>query len=157
LGGSSVRSGRRWYNGHGPWLVLGTGTVFAAVCAREPGMIRNTIPSLECPDCEPLPSKVAASGRLHLWFSLGHSAKKLRVYLDRGRRRAYEATEDRRVLIHVEERGWGGLLDELSALFSPAELGAITALCKAGSDESASGDFPRLRSLKQLVASGRSA
>ena len=118
-------------------------------------MIGNTVSEPECPDCEPLPSKVAASGRLHLWFTLGHSAKKLRVYLGRGMR-PYEATEDGRVSIHVEEGGWGGLLDELSALFSPAELDAITALCKAGSDEPAPSDLPRIRSLKQLVASGRS-
>jgi EAL domain-containing protein (putative c-di-GMP-specific phosphodiesterase class I) len=118
-------------------------------------VIGNIVSKPGCPDCEPLPSKVAASGRLHLWFTVGHSAKKLRAYLGRGIR-AYEAAEDGRVSIHVEEGGWGGLLDELSALFSPAELDAITALCKAGVDEPASSDLSRLRSLKQLVASGRS-
>ena len=118
-------------------------------------MIGDAVSGPDCPDCAPLPSKEAASGRLNLWFTLGHSAKKLRVYLGRGTR-AYEATEDSRVLIRVDEGGWGGLLDDLSALFSPAELDSITALFKAGSDEPDSGDFPRLRSLKQLVASGRS-
>lgn len=86
---------------------------------------------------------------------MDHSAKKLRVYLGRGRR-AYEVKEDGRVLIHVDEGGWGSLLDELSGLFSPAELDDVTAFCKAGFDEPASSDFPHLRSLKQLVASGRS-
>jgi len=119
-------------------------------------VISNVVSSLECPDCEPLPSKVAASGRLYLWFTLGHSAKKLRVYLGRGSRRAYEATEDGRVLIHVDEGGWGGLLDELSILFTPAELDDVTALCKAGFDEPTSSDLPDVRSLKQLIASGRS-
>lgn len=125
-------------------------------CARERGVIDTRISESECPDCEPLPSRATGSGRLHLWFSLGHSAKKLRIFLGRGRWRAHEATEDGRVLIHVDEGGWGSLLDELSDLFSPAELDDITALCKAGFDEPASSDFPDVYSLKQLVASARS-
>jgi len=87
---------------------------------------------------------------------LGHSAKKLRVYLGRGTRRAYEVTGDSRVFIHVEEGGWGSLLDELSGLFSPAELDDVTALCKAGFDEPTSSDLPDIRSLKQLIGLGRS-
>jgi EAL domain-containing protein (putative c-di-GMP-specific phosphodiesterase class I) len=115
-------------------------------------MIRQDLPGPDCPDCEVLPERLAGPGRLHLWLPSRHSAKKLRAYLGRARRLAYEGTEDGRVIIDVDQGKWGKLLAELSDLFSPSELDDARALCKPGSDEPTLADFPRMRTLEQLVA-----
>lgn len=119
-------------------------------------MIRKEALRPDCPDCEPLPEKIARPGRLHLWFVSRHSAKKLRVYLSTERRWIYEDTEDGRVVIGVGEGTWGSLLWNLSSLFSPSELDDVKALCTFSSDEPTTADIPDVRSLRQLVAFGRS-
>jgi EAL domain-containing protein (putative c-di-GMP-specific phosphodiesterase class I) len=124
--------------------------------ASEYGMTREDALRLDCPDCEALPEKIASSGRLHLWLASRHSVKKLRYYLSHDRRWTYEDTEDERVLICVDEGEWGSLLADLSGLFSSSELDDAKALCKVGFDEPSLGDFPNVRSLRQLIALAKS-
>src|SRR5215212_11903982 len=118
-------------------------------------MIRKDAIRPDCPDCEPLPEKIAGSGRLHLWFASRHSVKKLRVYLSADRRLTYEDIGDGRVIIGVGEGEWGDLLWDLSSLFSSSELDDAKALCTFGSEEATVADIPSVRSLRQLVASAR--
>jgi EAL domain-containing protein (putative c-di-GMP-specific phosphodiesterase class I) len=110
----------------------------------------------ECPDCEALPNKVAGPGRLHLWLAARHSAEKVRTFLSREGRWAYEATEDGCLLIYVDGGEWGDLLADLSGLLGSTELTDAKALCKFGLDEPTLADFPNVRPLRELVASSLS-
>jgi len=119
-------------------------------------MIRKDTLRSDCPNCEPLPEKIARSGRLHLWFTSRHSVRKLRAYLGPDRRWTYEDSDDGRVIIGVGEGEWDSLLGDLSGLFSSLELDDSKALCTFGSEEPTSADIPNVRTLRQLVAFARS-
>jgi EAL domain-containing protein (putative c-di-GMP-specific phosphodiesterase class I) len=118
-------------------------------------MIHGDAKTSDCLSCEALPNTIAAPGRLHLWFALGHSARKLNVYLSRNRQWRFEAADADSVLIDVNAGEWGRLVADLSGLFSSVELDDIKVLSKVGFENPTLSDIPKVRSLKQLIASER--
>jgi hypothetical protein len=57
--------------------------------------------------------------------------------------------------VRLNGKGFGGLFDGLSGILTATERNDAQALFKPGSDELSVSDFPKVRSLKQIVALGQ--
>jgi EAL domain-containing protein (putative c-di-GMP-specific phosphodiesterase class I) len=118
-------------------------------------VIHADTPTGQCSCRGTLPSKITAPGGLYLWLPSIHAVEKVHGYLRDGDW-SYQFNEgDRCVLVRLNGKGFGGLFDGLSGILTATERNDAQALFKPGSDELSVSDFPKVRSLKQIVALGQ--
>lgn len=109
-----------------------------------------------CARCEGLPREPRGSGTLYLWTPLGHTATKVRRYLE-ARRFAPEKATGGGVAVPVGEDGLRGLLSGLSGeALTGTELGETRSLFKPDGEELEVADIPRVEPLARLASLGRS-
>ncbi|CAA9490525.1 MAG: hypothetical protein AVDCRST_MAG25-3333 [uncultured Rubrobacteraceae bacterium] len=112
-------------------------------------------PKTGCDRCGRLPEKLSGPGRLHLWPPLGHTLNKTYRHLRTGGWEC-QKTQDRAVVVRLDEDSLSDLLSSLSDALTSREMDDTRALFKPHPDELSTSDIPRARSLSQLSSLGRS-
>jgi EAL domain-containing protein (putative c-di-GMP-specific phosphodiesterase class I) len=109
-----------------------------------------------CTRCERLPNKIEGTGKLYLWFSLGHSLMKVIHYL----RKAgldYELKEDGQcVVISLEENQIQGCVNTLAGILTNNELKDTQTLFTTRPGEPQLRDFPKTMALSRFKSLSQS-
>lgn len=108
-----------------------------------------------CSRCTTLSEELLGPGRLHLWPPLGHTLNKTHLRLS-SRGWDCQKTEDRAVVVKLDEDRLSDLFASLSEVLTNREMEDTRALFKPYPDELSTSDIPRARSLSQLSYLGRS-
>ncbi|MFP5502628.1 MAG: EAL domain-containing protein [Candidatus Sericytochromatia bacterium] len=111
----------------------------------------DTSPAPRCSRCETLPAPMVSSGRLHLWFPLGHTYGKVLPFLVEQGCRFDLISKDHCAIIAIGETDREAIFQGLEALLSPEELRDTRALLVAGDEAPSLSDYARVTTLQQLL------
>lgn len=104
-----------------------------------------------CTRCETLPCVVQGTGRLYLWFPMGHSLNKLMGYMQSSKF-AYQLLEDEQCLIvNLNKNEIADAAIKLEAVLTSKELQDTRVLFMAGVKEPQLRDFSRITKLSEFV------
>lgn len=104
-----------------------------------------------CTRCEQLPSKVLGTGRLYLWFPLGHSVNKLISYLHSSDLKYQLFKQEQCLIIDLNHTKLTNIASELVTRFTTKELQDTRALFMTGSTQPQLGDFARITPLGEFI------
>ncbi len=81
-----------------------------------------------CARCETLPCVVQGTGRLYLWFPMGHSLNKFISYLQSSRFEHQLLEDEQCLVVNLKENEITGTAIELEAVLTSKELQDIRVL-----------------------------
>lgn len=103
-----------------------------------------------CARCERLPSKILGTGKLYLWFSLGHSANKLISYL-RFSNLEYQLEQEQCLIISLNHTKFTRMATELGTRLSTKELQDTRVLFLPNNAQLQLRDCARITSLGEFI------
>lgn len=104
-----------------------------------------------CARCETLPCIVKGTGRLYLWFPLGHSLNKLIRYLQSCELEHQLLEDEQCLIINLKESEITGTAIELEAVLTSKELQDSRVLFITGDREPQLRDFSRTTKLSEFI------
>lgn len=110
-----------------------------------------------CARCENLPDIDNSVGNLYLWFPIGHSLKKLIVYLKSCQLEHQLMQDEQCLLINLKENQITTIARELETVLTTKELQDTRVLFMAGARQPQLRDFSRLVKLSEFVHLSQSA
>ncbi|HTR77856.1 MAG TPA: EAL domain-containing protein [Gemmatimonadaceae bacterium] len=101
------------------------------------------------PQCDDLPTRPAASGRLFLWFPIGLAMRKVRRYL-RDTDRVFGTSSTGALVIDGQAGYPDELIVDITDLLTPDEAADTRCLFKVGNEDLDVEDIPNVRTVAQL-------
>jgi len=109
-----------------------------------------------CALCETLPSRVKGTGKLYLWFPLGHSINKIIRYLHSSKLEHLFLEDEQCLIVDLNETEFTGVAIELAAIFTSKELKDTRVLFITGIAQPQLRDFARITQLSQFISLSQS-
>jgi EAL domain-containing protein (putative c-di-GMP-specific phosphodiesterase class I) len=111
-----------------------------------------TAPAIRpCGRCQSVPPRLAAEGRLYVWFPLGHSRRKALAWLARSGPAHEPLEEGEGAVVTLRAGEVGAFAEAISGELTAEEVRATRVLFKTGEGEPGITDFPRVTTLQQFL------